>query len=498
MSEQQNRLAAGGRIDRHTTLSVKFDGHDLAAHPGDTLASALLANGVKVAGRSFKYHRPRGVFSAGVEEPNALVQMRRGARAEPNTLATTAEAFDGLEASGQNGWPSVGFDMGAVFGRFSQFLPAGFYYKTFVGPGQGTAFWMFCERFIRKAAGMGRAPAAPDPDTYEKVNAFCDVLVIGSGPAGLAAALAAGRTGGRVMLVEQDFVLGGSLNDEPAGGASDHWRDDVVAELRGMSNVTVMPRTTAFGAYDGEVYGLIERVSDHLAEPTEHQPRQRYWQVRTRAAVMATGAIERPLVFGNNDLPGVMLAASVRRYLNRFGVLCGRKVVLSTTNDSVYPLARDLVAAGATVTVLDSRKDVPVVLAAGLDVLAGHAVSEAHGRKAVTAVTVGSVDASGRVTNARRIDCDLLAVSGGFVPTLHLWSHPGRKPVYDAARLAFVPDEKLTPLLKCAGGCMGEDGLSASIDAGFAKGTEAARIAGHARDAGALAPIGIKETRWLR
>lgn len=499
MTTQPNRLTAGGRIDRGTTLNLTFDGRDVAAHPGDTLASALLASGTKVVGRSFKYHRPRGVYAAGVEEPNALVQLRRGARSEPNILATTAEAFDGLEAFGQNGWPSVSFDLGAVSGFLSKFLPAGFYYKTFIGPGQGTAFWMFCERFIRKAAGMGRAPQAPDPDSYEKVNAFCDVLVIGAGPTGLAAALAAGRAGARVILAEQDFVLGGSLNDEPAGGAGDRWCNGMLASLRAMANVRIMPRTTAFGAYDGEVYGLIERVSDHLSEPEAHQPRQRYWQVRAQAAVMATGAIERPLVFGNNDLPGVMLASAVRRYLNRFGVLCGRKVVLSTTNDSVYPLARELAATGAAVTVLDMRKDVPVVLAAGLNVLAGHAVLQAHGGKAVDAVTIGEADArNGRATKTRRIECDLLAVSGGFTPTLHLWSHPGRKPVYDAARLAFVPDESLTPFLKCAGGCAGEDRLSVCTETGFAKGAQAAGLAGRTRDVGAVTRADMKETGWLR
>jgi sarcosine oxidase subunit alpha len=498
MTAQPNRLATGGRVDRGRTLALRFDGRTIAAHPGDTLASALIANGVALVGRSFKYHRPRGVFSAGVEEPNALVQLRRGARTEPNTPATAVEVFEGLEAFGQNGWPSVAFDLGAGFGRLSHLLPAGFYYKTFIGPGRGTAFWMFCERFIRKAAGMGRAPDAPDPDAYEKVNAFCDVLVIGAGPAGLSAALAAGRVGARVILVEQDFVLGGSLNDEPAGGAGDCWRDAVVTELRTMANVRIMTRTTAFGAYDGEVYGLVERVSDHVAVPPAYEPRQRYWVVRTKAAVLAAGAIERPLVFGGNDLPGVMLASAVRRYLNRFGVLCGRKVVLCTTNDSAYPLARELAAAGAAVTVLDVRKHVTQERVAGVEVMSGHAVFAAHGGRAVVAATIGEVDMrSGRVAKTRRVACDLVAVSGGFAPTLHLWSHPGRKPVYDPAKLAFVPDEAQAPLLKCAGACAGEDRLAAAIDAGFARGLEAARLSGHTCDVGAPPSLDLPDRGFL-
>ena len=285
------RLASGGRIDREKTLNLRFDGRALGAHPGDTLASALIASGEVIVARGFKYHRARGIYSAGVEEPNGFVHLRDGARHEPNARATTTEAFDGLNASSQNAWPDVRLDFGAVTGYLSPFLSAGFYYKTFVGPPQGTRFWMLCERFIRKAAGMGRALKRPDPDSYEKVNAFCDLLVIGGGAAGLSAALTAGQAGADVVLVEQDFALGGSLLSHPVGAPSDGWLQQARAALHALPNVRILTGTTAFGAYDQDVYGLIEHVSDHLKTPEIHQPRQRYWLARARQAVLATGAI---------------------------------------------------------------------------------------------------------------------------------------------------------------------------------------------------------------
>ncbi len=505
MIAQPWRVAGSGRIDRSTSFTVRFNGRKIAAYPGDTLASALLANGVRVVDRSFKYHRPRGIFSAGVEEPNALVRLRQGGRAEPNSLATTVEAFPGLEAASQSGWPSVDHDIGAALGAFSRFMPAGFYYKTFVGFGRGTRWWMFCERFIRRAAAGGRVAGETDPDSYEKVNAFCDVLVIGAGPTGLAAALAAGRAGARVLLVDQDHALGGSLLDEPLGGVGDGWSAAVIAELRTLPTVRILTRTTAFGAYDGEVYGLIERVWDHVAAPPAHQPRQRYWLVRAGAAVLASGAIEQPLVFGNNDRPGVMLAASVRSYLNRYGLLCGRRVVLCTGNDSVYPAAQELAAAGAAVTVVDLRKDLPPALTAGaamagVSVLAGHAPVTAHGGKAVSGVTIAAVDAaSGRTSGAaRQLACDLLATSGGFAPTLHLWSQRGGRPGYDPARLAFIPVAGTVPRMLCAGAVAGEDGLAGCIDAGFAEGARAAQLTGHSGAVGNLAAPALHDTGWCR
>jgi sarcosine oxidase subunit alpha len=430
------------------------------------------------------------VYGAGVEEPNALVQLRAGARSEPNTLATIVEAYAGLEATSQNNWPSVKHDVGAISGLMSRFLPAGFYYKTFIGPGKGTGIWMFFEKFIRRAAGMGRAGNEKDPDTYEKINEFCDVLVIGAGPAGLAAALAAGRTGARVVLAEQDFALGGSLLREPSGRANDAWLSAIIDELGAMANVRILTRTTVFGAYDSDVYGLIERVWDHVAAPPEHQPRQRYWLVRSKAAVMATGAIERPIIFSGNDLPGVMLASAARAYVNRFGVLAGRRVTVLTNNDSAYAAARDLAAAGASVTMVDVRQAPAALLLDGIaergvEILAGHGVLTARGGMVLKEVEVGAVDVvTGRIKGpTRRMACDVLAVSGGWVPTLHLWSQRGKKPDYQESMRAFVPNDIAVPNLLSAGACRSDCDLKAAIASGFGQGLKAAAIGGRNAEA---------------
>jgi len=481
---QPYRLASGGRIDRTQSFPIFLDGRRLKAHPGDTLASALLADGVSVVARSFKYHRPRGIYAAGVEEPNALVGLRSGARGEPNTLATMAEAFDGLDAVGQNAWPSVRFDVGAINQAFAPFLAAGFYYKTFMGPGKylgfglggTTRFWMMCERFIRKAAGVGRAPGLSDPDVYEKVNAYCDVLVIGSGPAGLAAALTAGRTGARVILAEQDFAVGGSLLSAPVGSMSDQWLAETTAALQAMANVRIFSRTTVFGAYDSDVYGAVERVSDHLAVPENHQPRQRFWQIKTKQAVLATGAIERPMVFGGNDKPGVMLAGAVRTYLNRYAVLPARDVVVAVSNDSGYAVVRDLAKAGAMVTLVDARADVPdglvsAVREVGVIVRLGHAVLSAVGSSRVIAAIVAPVDQEGRTTGAvQRIKCGLIAISGGWSPAVHLWSQRGPKPIYDAEKVCFVPEVGALATLRPVGAALGTGGTARAIAEGMAAG----------------------------
>ena len=324
------RLDKGGRIDRSHPLGFTWDGRERSGYAGDTLASALLASGDRILGRSFKYHRPRGLMSAGVEESGAIVTVGRGAKTDPNVRATTQELFEGLDAFGQNAWPSVRNDLGALNGLLSPFFAAGFYYKTFMGLppfewGRGTGMWMRYEKLIRKAAGMGRASREPDPDRYEHAHAFCDVLVVGSGPAGLAAASTAAEAGLDVLLVEQDCELGGDLLSR--NSASENARRDALIAAAEAAGVRLMTRSTAFGLYDHGVAGLLERVTDHLADPPAALPRQRFWTVRAGHIILATGALERHVAFGDNDRPGVMSAAAARSYLNRFAVLAGEKIV---------------------------------------------------------------------------------------------------------------------------------------------------------------------------
>ncbi|MFK5977389.1 MAG: sarcosine oxidase subunit alpha family protein [Rhizobiaceae bacterium] len=487
-----SRIATGGRIDRSVKLTLSFDGRKLSAHPGDTLASALMADGQLVVARGFKYHRPRGIYSAGVEEPNALVQLHTGAKSEPNARATTVEAIDGLSATGQNAWPNVRFDFGAMNQLFGPFLFAGFYYKTFIGPFRGTSFWMFCEKFIRKAAGMGRATKLADPDTYEKVNGFCDVLVIGGGPAGISAALAAGRSGAKVMLVEQDMALGGSLLSAPLVDQQEAWLEGALNELQNMNNVQILTRSTVFGAYDQDVYGVVERIGDHGQVPVLSG--QRYWQIRTKQAVMATGAIERPLVFGGNDKPGVMLAGAARTYVNRYGVRPGRNIVVATNNDSAYSSALDLARAGAKVTLLDARLNVPDSLlkpldAAGIKTFQGYGVIAAKGRKQVSAAIISATDENGVATgNAETVSCDIIAISGGWSPVVHLWSQRQQKPIYNESKACFIPEEGRLETMKCAGSAIAVGDLELTISQGFLQGTAAALDAGIKGEFGELPP----------
>ncbi|MGA7802995.1 2Fe-2S iron-sulfur cluster-binding protein, partial [Bradyrhizobium sp.] len=462
-----NRLAAGGLIDRKQPLRFSFDGTTYHGYAGDTLASALLGDGVRLFGRSFKYHRSRGVLTAGTEEPNALVELRRGAHREPNTRATAVELFEGLEAQSQNRWPSLRFDVGAINSLLSPLFAAGFYYKTFMWP---ASFWeKIYEPAIRRAAGLGRASMRADPDAYDKMHAFCDLLVIGGGTAGLAAALTAGRSGARVILCDEDYVLGGRLNGDVRdieGCPGSVWAQHTAAALDALPNVRVLRRTTVFGVYDGGSYGAVERVSDHLAAPDRHRPRQRLWKIVARQSVLATGAIERPIVFGGNDRPGVMMASAVRAYLNRFAVAPGRRAAVFTCCDDAWTTAFDLVRAGTSVeAILDTRSEIDPRLAAkaaqsGIPVFRGAQIVDTHGARELRAITVRTAD--GRSTDFK---ADLLAMSGGWNPNLALSTHLGSRPNWSDALAAFVPNQP-PPGMRVAGAAGGSFALADGLREG--------------------------------
>ncbi len=434
------RLPTGGLIDRGQPLAFTFDGKPYQGYAGDTLASALLASGVRLFGRGFKYHRPRGVLAAGSEEPNALVELRRGAAREPNTRATMVELYEGLAATSQNRFPSLRFDLMAVNGLLAPLFAAGFYYKTFMWP---ASFWeKLYEPLIRRAAGLGRSAGAADPDVYEKAAAFCDVLVIGGGEAGLEAALQAAGTGLRVILCDEGTTPGGRALAEGRTAAV----TALLNQLAALPEVKILDRTTVFGTYDGGVFGAVERVADHLAAPAPQQPRQRLWKINAGRSVLAAGAIERPIIFGNNDLPGVMLAGAVQSYINRYAVAPGRRAVVFANHDGIAGTLRAIAAAGIElVAYVDPRRDVPAEIlalaeAAGAAVFAGAVIRRAIGRGAVRGAEI--LAAHGGVMALR---CDLIAMSGGWSPSLHLSTHLGGKPVWDEALAAFLPGPELMP-----------------------------------------------------
>jgi methylglutamate dehydrogenase subunit C len=494
VSAQPYRLATGGLIDRKRPCHFRFDGREYTGFAGDTLASALLANGVSLVGRSFKYHRPRGLLSSGAEEPNALIELRRGAAREPNTRATTIELFDGLEAQSQNRWPSLGFDLLSLNRWAAPFLGAGFYYKTFMWP---ASFWeKVYEPLIRRAAGLGRAAGADDPDHYEKSFAHCDILVIGAGPAGLMAALTAGRAGARIILANEDFAAGGQLHGDGGninGTAAAAWVNGVIAELAAMPHVQIMPRTTIYGVYDGATYGAVERVNDHLLSVPAFEPRQRHWRIHARRAVLASGAGERPLMFANNDLPGIMLASAARTYLQRFAVKPAGRVVIATSCDDGWASVDAALAAGVAIAaIVDTRSEVDEALLSlgrrsGAAIYCGGDVVKAHGGHRVGAITIRNATGS----NTRHA-CDGVWMSGGFSPLIHLTSHLGARPQWDEQLQAFVPGQNLPAGLAVAGAACGDFALGACIAAGQRAGIEAAQACGFS--APAAEPILCPET----
>ena len=480
------RTAHGGRIDRSQVLRFTFDGRPYSGFAGDTLASALLASGVHLMARSFKYHRPRGVLAAGAEEPNALVAVRRdAARVTPNLRATQVELYEGLQAESQNRWPALTFDIGAVNDLLAPFIPAGFYYKTFMWPRR--AWRALYEPRIRAAAGLGNSPTRADPDRYAVRYAHCDVLVVGAGPAGCAAAAAAADAGARVILCDEQSEPGGSLlADDPHAAATvhgqpaDRWLTATLERLARNPRVTMLSRTTAFGYFPHNLIALNERLTDHLSEPPADRPRERQWQVRAREVVLATGAIERPLVFPGNDRPGIMLAGAGRTWLNRYAVLPGTRAVVVTATDEAYAAALELQRAGVFVGVIaDVRSDASAAArgaqASGIPVLQRATVLGTSGRRRISSIRLARLE-HGAITNEQVQPCDVLLMSGGFTPSVHLFSQARGKLRWDETLQAFLPGAP-NERVRCAGACRGVMDLTGALEDGRAAGAAAAREA---------------------
>ena len=492
------RTAASGRIERTQSIDFTFDGRSYSGYLGDTLASALLAQGVHLMGRSFKYHRPRGVLAAGAAEPNALVTVRRDlARCTPNLRATQVELYEGLAAESQNRWPSLRFDLGALNDLIAPFIPAGFYYKTFMWP--RWAWKSIYEPRIRAAAGLGRAPSKADPDRYATRYAHCDVLVVGAGPAGIAAAVAAAGTGARVLLCDEQNEFGGSLLSDDRrsaplieGRRSSEWLAARLAQLAANPRVTLLTRTTAFGYFAHNLIGLNERLTDHLPDPLPDGPRERQWQVRAREVVLATGAIERPLVFPGNDRPGIMLAGAARTFLNRYAVLPGTRAVLVTATEEAYRAALELAGAGvfiariADVRALDDSPGIQSARAAGIPVLTRATVIGTEGRQRVRAIRLARIaDDDAGAGGAQ--PCDLVLVSGGFTPSVSLYSQSRGRLIWDAGRQAFLPGTA-AERVRCAGACRAVTELADVLADGAAQGAAAAQAA---RTRGKSAPAAV-------
>jgi sarcosine oxidase subunit alpha len=485
---QKYRTQQGGRIDREATIQFKFNGKSYSGQAGDTLASALLANGIHMVGRSWKYHRPRGILSCGAEEPNAIFQLEKGQYTVPNARATQVELYQGLEASSVNCWPSLDFDLMAINSKFSRLMPAGFYYKTFMWP---KFMWMKYEHFIRKASGLGKSPDQPDPDRYEHTHAHCDLLVVGGGVAGLSAALSAGRAGARILLVDEQNELGGLTLASHAsidGQSASDWIASAVSQLQAMPEVTLLLRSTAFGYHDSNFLTINQRLTDHLPVKDRQGGREKLWQVRAHQVILATGAMERPITFANNDRPGIMLASAVSTYINRYAVKPGERAVVFTNNDSAYQTALDLMAAGAEVcAVIDARAEstseiAETVRSAGIQVMNASVVVDTTGKRRLHSVQVIRLSEDTQLSGeAKTFACDLLAVSGGWSPVVHLSSQSGAKAVWDDAAAMFRPGKPVQAEMS-VGAANGTLDLKSSLEQAVEAGNVAARACGFEAD----------------
>ncbi len=489
----QFRLQGRGRVDASRPVTFTFDGKSYTGQKGDTVASALLSHGVHLMGRSFKYHRPRGPMTAGSEEPNALIGTRRGpGRFEPNTRATVQEIWDGLETTSQNKYPSIKFDLGAVNDFAYMAFSAGFYYKTFMWP---RSFWdKVYEPFIRAAAGLGVAPAEVDPDTYASRYLHCDLLIVGAGPAGIAAAKEAAGKGIDVVLVDENSEMGGTLLSEPQaeidGVPAWSWLEKELAALK-AAGVKLMTRTTAIGYYHENMIGMVEKLTDHLPTLPQDTPRERMWRVRSKQVILAQGALEKPLVFHGNDRPGVMLSGSAQTYLNRYGVKVGNRPAVMTSHDSAWHTAFDLVDAGAMVqAIVDTRKEVPSALIEGakarnIPIKLNHTITATSGRLRISSIRVNPTEGD-QVGSGKWIKCDALLMSGGWTPSIHLFSHTKGKLAWDDDLTTFLPDQ--TPEnCAIAGASRGLWGVKNALDDGAKRAAEIMSQLGQTVSAGEYA-----------
>ena len=470
------RLTSGGQINRTERISFKFNGKTFFGFKGDTLASALLANGIHLVGRSFKYHRPRGIFSSGAEETNALVQVINDkGKTDPNLRATQIEIFEGFNAESQNCWPTVNFDVGAINNLFSPIIPAGFYYKTFMWPAN---LWEKYEHFIRRAAGLGKSPTENDPDIYDHKYYHCDVLIVGSGPAGLSAANVAIKTGKKVLLVDERPHFGGNLSfaEEELTKINDlkplAWIKKTCSELQNNKNIKILNRTSVAAYHNYNYLIMMQNLSDHLSEKEKKgKIRQRLWKVRAKKVILATGSIERPMVFDCNDRPGIMLSSAVRKYINYYGVKCGNNVVIFTNNDDAYETAISLHNRGVKIqAIVDIREQSNGTLPKkcnelGIKILWKNTIVYTEGYKKINKVHVMKLsnNNSSVIGNKLKINCDLLCVSGGYTPAVHLFTQSGGKLIYNEEKYYFQP--KSTSLNQISvGSCNGVFNLKKIIE----------------------------------